>query len=169
MHLARCHKLGLFTLSVLAFILFPAFWPTVKLYYFVPFIIIAYYQLSYTGCLWASIGCGTIVDSLSVHAFFGLHAFVYCLTTFFLYPLRTQFFADRPSTLPLMTAIFSLLATLIFMLSAIILEGKQLFSWHLLFTDLLLMPACDGLYAFIYFVLPFLLIKELKRQRRRSY
>lgn len=167
MNLVRCLKVPFFLIALLASVLIPPVWPSAKLYFFVPFLIITYYQLTFVSCLWMSMACGTIVDILSVHSFFGLNAFIYCLTTFILYSQRTHFFADRISTLPLMTALFSITATLFFMLSATILEGKQLLSWHLIYTDLFFMPGCDALYGWFCFVLPLLLIAELKRRKRQ--
>lgn len=167
MNLARCLKFPFFLTALLASLLIPPVWPSAKIYFFVPFLIITFYQLTFVNCLWVSIACGTIVDSLSVHSFFGLNAFIYCLTTFVLHSQRTHFFADRVSTLPLMTTLFSITATLLFMLSAIILEGKQLLSWHLIYSDLILMPGCDALYGWICFVVPLQIVAELKRQKRQ--
>lgn len=172
MNLTRCLKIPFFLIALLSSVLVPPVWPEAKIYFFVPFLIITYYQLTFVNCLWVSIACGTIVDCLSVHSFFGLNAFVYCLSTSILHSQRTHFFADRLSTLPLMTALFSIIATLFFMLSAIFLEDKQLLSWHLIYTDLIIMPGSDALYGWICFVLPLQLITEFKRQkqsyRRRS-
>lgn len=167
MNLARCLKAPFFFIAFLACLLIPPVWPTVKIYFFVPFLMISYYQFTFVSCLWISIACGIIVDCLSVHAFFGLNAFVYCITTFILHSQRTHFFADRLSTLPLMTALFSMTATLLFMFSAIILEGKHLLSWHLIYTDLILMPVWDALYGWACFVLPLQLTAEFTRLKRR--
>lgn len=156
-----------FLMTLLAFVLIPPVFPSVKIYFFIPFLILCYYQSSFVSCMWMSIACGTLVDSLSVHSFFGLNALVYCITTLLLYSQRTHFFSDRLSTLPLMTALFSVIATLLLMFSAVILEGKQLLSWHLIYTDLIFMPCCDAIYASICFVLPLQLVMEFKRLKRR--
>jgi hypothetical protein len=167
MNLARCLKIPFFFLALLASLLLPPVWPTLKIYFFVPFLIISYYQCTFISCLWLSIACGTLVDILSVHTFFGLNAFVYCITTLILHSQRTHFFADRLSTLPLMTGLFSLVATLLFIFSAVILEDKQLLSWHLIYTDLILMPGCDMIYGGVCFVLPLQITAEFKRIKRR--
>lgn len=165
MNLNNCHKGIFFAIALLSFIFIPVVFPLVPLFYLVPFIILSYYQFSYIGSLWISLACGVLVDCFSVHAFFGLNAFVYCLTTSILYNQRSNFFADKISTLPLMTALFSAMATFILMLCTLILEGKNIFSFRLVFTDLLVMPLFDSLYAFLFFVIPFQLFK---RQRQRS-
>lgn len=157
---------ALFGFSLVAFLFTPIFWPAVKLFFFAPFIIISYYQLSLIASLWASLGCGLAIDCLSVHPFFGLNAFTYTLTTFLLYPQRIHFFSDRASTLPLMTALFSVTVTVATMLWASFFEKKQLFSLHLLYTDLILMPLADSLYALIFFVGAAKVIHLYARRRR---
>lgn len=168
MNLNYCNKSLFFAIALLSFVFLPTFFPTISLFYFVPFIILSYYQFSYIGSLWISLACGTIIDCFSVHAFFGLNAFVYCLTTSLLYHQRSIFFADRLSTLPVMTGLFSFTATLIFMLSASILERKQIFSMTLFITDLVIMPFFDSVYVLIFFVLPFKLLHTRQRLSRRS-
>lgn len=167
MNLNDCNKGIFFAITLLAFIFFPVAFPSMHLFYFVPFIILSYYQFSYIGSLWISLACGTIIDCFSVHSFFGLNAFVYCLTTSILYRQQSNFFADRLSTLPLMTSLFSVTATLILMLCASILERKQIFSFTLFFTDLFIMPFFDSLYAFLFFVLPFQILRKISRQGKR--
>lgn len=169
MHLARCHRLSLLGLTLIALLYFPGLWPSIKLYYCIPFIVVCFYQLSLVGSLWAAMACGALVDSLSVHSFFGLNALVYCLSTLLLYPQRFHFFADRISTLPLMTFLFSFTSTILFLICASLLESKKQFSWQMIATDLTLMPALDGLYALIYFVLPYKLFSEIRRYKKRTY
>ncbi|MBA3603374.1 MAG: mreD [Parachlamydiaceae bacterium] len=166
MNLRTCNIATPFIFSLVAFLIIPIIWPTIKLFFFAPFIIITLYQLSYIGCLWTSLCCGLAIDCLSVHPFFGLNAFTYTLTTFLLYPQRVHFFSDRASTLPLMTAVFSFAVTVISMLWASIFERKQLFSWNLLYTDLFLMPLADSLYALIFFVWISKITTQYLRSRR---
>ncbi len=167
MNLNYCNKSIFLVLTLLAFIFFPVTFPKLHLFYFVPFIIVSYYQFSFVSSLWVSLACGTLVDCFSVHSFFGLNAFVYCLTTSLLYNQRSNFFADRLSTLPLMTSLFSITATIFFMLCASILERKQIFSSTLFFTDLFIMPVIDSLYAFVFFVLPMHLLQKVTRKGTR--
>lgn len=168
MHLTRCPIVALLPLAIIAMLLLPGLVPSLKLFFLVPIIIIAYYQFSYVGCLWISMGSGILVDILSVNSFFGVNAFVYCTATMLLYPWRRYFFADRASTLPLMTILFSVISTVIFIASASLFQSKRIISWPLIGSDLIIMPICDGLYAYLCFILPFQLYKEFKRKRRRS-
>lgn len=169
MNLART-PVWLWLLLTAALLLFlPVRWPAVKIYFFAPLLIITYYQYSLLGCLWIALACGTLIDLLSVHAFSGLNALVYSAATYLFYPQRKHFFADRASTLPLMTFLFSMTAGSLLLLCASLLEGKQLFSWRLAIADLIVMPALDALYALVCFVLPMQLLKQLKGGRKRAY
>ncbi len=166
MNLRTCNIAPPLIFSFIAFLTVPVIWPSIKLFFFVPFLIFTFYQLSYIGSLWASLCCGLAIDCLSVHPFFGINAFTYSLTTFLLYPQRVHFFSDRASTLPLMTAVFSFAVTLISMLWGSIFEKKQLFSWNLLYTDLFLMPIADSLYALVFFVWISKILTQYMRSRR---
>jgi hypothetical protein len=169
MNLRTYNKFIALAVTALCFLFLPALMPGIKLFYFVPFLIVMYYQFSFIGSLWASLACGVIIDCLSVHIFFGLTAFVYCLTTLFLYRHRTYFFADRITTLPIMTYLFSTYATLLLMATSSIFEKKQLISWTLIYSDLIVMPALDGLYALIFFVVPFKLFGKGQYSRKNSF
>ncbi len=107
--------------------------------------------------------CGVIVDLLASYTRFGLYSLNYCATIALLYPQRRNFFADSISTLPLMTFFFALISTLIMAIILYSIEMRNVFSWAWALTDLLIMPAADGGYAFLVFILPALLFG--KRQR----
>ncbi len=168
MNLRSCNIAIYFCFSLAALLTVPIVWPAIKLFFFAPILIISYYQLTYIGSLWTSLCCGIAIDCLSAHPFFGLNAFTYTLTTFLLYPQRIHFFADRSSTLPLLTFLFSFTVTLISMLWASIFEKKQLVFGNLLFTDFIIMPLWDSLYALIFFVW-FSRIASQYRKGRRVY
>lgn len=167
-NLVRCHQGLLFFFSLFSFLIFPVIWPTARFFFFVPFLVVSFYQSSYLQSLWLSLFCGIIVDMFSVHAFFGWNAFTYMLTTAILYPKRCYFFADRLTTLPLMTFFFSSIITLFLIFGAEILEGQKLLSWKFVYTDLIVMPIFDALYAFAWVVLP-LSLSRLIRFRARQF
>ncbi|MGM0439626.1 MAG: rod shape-determining protein MreD [Chlamydiota bacterium] len=139
----------------LSFLLsFPIVFPTLKLTFFAPFIVMLYYQQPKQACLWVSFWCGLIIDILSSSSIMGMHVLNYCLTTAILYEKRRAFFEDSIISLPIMTMIFSMLSSI---LQASLLKffGASLpLSWHWVFTDLVVMSGVDGLYAFILFTIP---------------
>lgn len=142
----------------------PVLFPLARLTFFAPFLIIACYKTSLKKCLWLALLCGIAIDLLSSYTRFGLYSVDYCLTMAFLYPQRRNFFADSLSTLPIMTFFFASFSTLIMGILIYSVENKNVLSWGWVFTDLIVMPAFDAIYAFTLFILPALFFG--KRQRR---
>jgi len=168
MNLYHYHKGVALAIACIAFQFIPNLLSEIKLFYFVPFLIVMFYQLTFIGSLWISLACGFFIDCLSAHSFFGLNAFVYVLTTMLLYQQRRYFFSDRLTTLPVMTYLFSTCATVFLIICAMIFENKLIFSWSFIYQDLILMPAADSIYAFIVFVFPYQLYKQIQSQRKLS-
>jgi rod shape-determining protein MreD len=158
-------RIGLvFAVTLFSVLCLPALFPSWRLIFFAPFLVILYYQKSYLSCLWISLSCGLLLDLLSAHERIGLHAVDYCLTTFILYKQRRHFFADSLTTLPIMTYLFSAISTLLQLGLIYIFQYKVQLSWEWVFTDLIYMPAMDALYAFVCFIFPAAIFG--KRQRR---
>lgn len=155
-------------LSLLFLLIFPSLLPHLRLYYFAPFLVMLYYNKSYLFCLWSSLLCGLSLDLLSSHTHLGLHAFDYCLTSAILYGQQRHFFADRLSTLPIMTFFFSFISTLIQMMLMYTFETPISISWKWVFIDLLGMSLCDGLFAFFCFILPAFLLENAKRRKNHK-
>lgn len=162
--LAHCNRIWIFLLGMVACLLAPIIWH-VRLFYFIPFLIVTFYQCSYVRSLWLSLFCGALVDIFSVHSFFGMNALTYTLTTAVLYPQRRYFFADRLTTLPLMTGLFSLISTGLLVFCVEVLEGQKLVTWSFIYTDFMVMPLYDTVYALAIVTLPQSLYR-MARQRR---
>lgn len=145
-------------------ILTPVIVPQARLMFFVPFLIILFYQKSLPVSLWLSFLCGLIIDLLSAQSPFGFNACSYTLTTATIYRQKRNFFSDHLSTLPIMTFLFSFLTTIfeIIILSIFGFHASIGFQW--IISDLLLMPCFDALFAFLGFILiPLSLQKKSKR------
>lgn len=112
--------------------------------------------------MWIAFSCGLWLDLFSSETRLGFFAFTYTLTTLLLYRLRWNFFADHLSTLPIMSGLFSCTSTLIEVITLSLAEKELLLSWPWVFTDLLILPALDGIYGFAIFILPEILFKTLK-------
>ena len=149
----------------------PLLFPFSHLIYFAPFLVITFYHFSLRENLWWALLCGFIIDLFSSSTHLGFFALNYCLTTLFLSRYTSYFFEDRLSTLPLMTACFAGLSTLLNTL-LLSLMGKQfLFSLEGLFFQIGIIPLQTGLYAILFFILPLKIIKILNmryRMRRRK-
>jgi rod shape-determining protein MreD len=142
--------------------------PYFRLSFFAPFLVIACYKKPLIACLWFSLLCGLILDLLSSHTRIGIHALTFCITISLLYPQKRNFFADSLSTLPIMTFLFASLSSFIMALLLYSLEMNSMLSWNWILTDLIIMPAADGLYAFCCFILPALLFGK-PRRRSKDY
>lgn len=139
----------LFTLAI------PALAPSIKLFYFIPFLIRCYYRKSLNTCLFIALMTGLLMDLLSAHSRFGLYSANYVITTYFLYPQKRNFFEDSFTTLPFMTFFFSVLSTVVQVVLMILLDNHTINrSLSFLFVDFLLMPFFDAVYAGLVFALP---------------
>lgn len=157
-----------FLLCLTATLFIPVIQPSFRLQFFSSFLIIAYYKKSFVHCLWLSLICGFIIDLLASQPRIGMHALDYCLTTLALYNQRKNFFADSLTTLPLMTFFFSVLSTLIFVFLGYMMELNINLYWSWVLTDLLILPAGDGFAAFLFFIVPPLLIGK-KPKKGKDY
>lgn len=151
--------------GVLLTIFVPLMFPSLRLLFFVPFLIILFYQKSLPYCLWAAFFCGLFIDLLSNQSPFGFYAFIYTLTAALIYRQKRNFFSDHLSTLPLMTFLFSFTATALGLFFLYIFGSSIHIGIQWIFTDLVFMPLFDGLYAFVWFILlPMALQKKPKRR-----
>jgi hypothetical protein len=164
MNLAKKNLYWLFAITLACTLFVPTLYPAGRLFFFIPFLIVTYYQKPYATCLWASLGCGFIVDLLSSASHLGLCAMIYTMTTAILYRQRLNFFGDSLSTLPIMTFFFAVISTGLLSISISIFEHEFHLSWKWLLTDLLLFPLFDSFYAYICFILPFQLFSPQPRK-----
>lgn len=167
MDLAKKRCVSLFFITLLLTLFFPPLFPNLRLLFFVPFIITAYYQKTFAVCLLLSFLCGFVLDILS-SSFIGLHALNYSLVTGLLYHQRRHFFSDNLSTLPLMTFFFSFFSTLFEAILIHTFDASVTLSLKWVFADLIIMPALDGAYAFVCFILPFYVF-GIKPRRGKDY
>lgn len=152
--------------SVLVLTIFsPTLFPGIKLFYFPSFFILVYYQKSYLSALWISLACGLVLDLLASNVRFGLYALNFTMTTAIIYKQRWNFFADSFSTLPIMTFLFSFTSTGIQVIVFYIFANSFPFSFQWIFTDFLVLPAFDALFATVWFLILPLLMQLLIFQR----
>lgn len=148
-----------FLISLLLTIFFPILFPSLKLMFFAPFLIIALYQRPLPFCLLLALVAGIVIDLLSSYHRFGITSLNYFICLLLLYPQKKHFFADRLSTLSLMTFSFSSLSLLIHYLIYPI-----PISWSWVMTDGMAMPLLDALFAFFLYTVPALLISGRPRK-----
>lgn len=138
--------------------------PSLRLIFFAPFLIIVYYQKSYLSALNYSLMCGLIIDLFTSPVRFGLTALNYTLTTAFIYRQRKNLFADSLMTLPLMTYFFAVLSSVIQVILLFIFSKPLSLSFSFFFSEILIMPAFDALFAFCWFIVPHVFIRSRNHQ-----
>lgn len=134
----------LFATSLLATLLVP-----VRLFFFVPFLVLFIYKNNVSTSLWMAFLCGLVLDFLTPGNRLGLISLNFTLATLLLFQLKQYFFVDRMSTLPLMTFLFGAFAACLQLLLEGIFQGNLRFSASYVTWDIILMPVCDALFALL--------------------
>ncbi len=158
----------LFLCSLLLTLFGPILWPSVQVAFFVPFIVIAYYQKPYLTSLWISLLCGVILDVLFPSNRMGLWCMSYTLTTMMLFKYRMHFFGDRQSTLPIMTFLFSLVSTGFYCGVSYFFDKNMGMSFLAMTKELLLIPFENAVYAYLMILLPVSVVKRIKSRKTNS-
>lgn len=143
-----------FFLALFYAVLGTALFPSLHLHPFAPFLAVLAYRLPLNKVLWCATGCGLIIDLLSSHLYFGLYALNYCITLFALYNQKRHFFEDKPFSVPLLTLLISIMSCVIELFFEIMGGHEIPFSLPFLLIEFLVMPLADGIYAYLWFVLP---------------
>lgn len=144
-----------FLISLLLTIWLPTVLPEVRLYFFAPYLVILLYKRPFIKCLWGALACGLIVDLLSSFQHLGLHSLNYVVSMSIIYRQRRHFFADSPTTLPIMVYLFSVISTAIQLPLLYVFEHKLPITSEWIRTDLLFMPVLDAAVAFALYIFPF--------------
>ena len=143
-----------FLATWLATLIIPGWFPWCRLTFFAPFLVLACYRLPLHHLLWWALACGTTLDLIASSHRLGILAATFCLSAFLIFRLKKHFFEDNFSTIPIMTAIFSLTSTLIHAVLTKVFDQSIRFSFGWVITDMILLPAFDVAYATLFFALP---------------
>jgi hypothetical protein len=141
-----------FLLALFAALFGTALLPTLHFFAFAPFLAIVYQKRSLAYSLWVATGCGLIVGLLTSEAKLSIINFV--LITLILHRQKRHFFEDHLGTLPIFTFFISSIFTFLQFILLAIADRNPPFSWQLFFTDILIMPLFDALYAVVWFIGP---------------
>jgi rod shape-determining protein MreD len=164
MNLTKKSIFPAFFTTLAFFLILPSMLPNFRLFYFIPFLIIVFYQKSQTETFLFAFICGLIIDLLSPNIHLGVFALNYCLTTFILYTQKKNFFSDSLTTLPIMTFLFSIISTILQVFFRRIFDMPIYISLHWIVTDMVIMPIFDAVYAFVVFILPSILFGKKQRK-----
>jgi hypothetical protein len=156
LNLARKKLLAPFFVCLAATLIMPALFPSIRLFYLSPFLVMTFYRMRYLKMLIAAFALGLFLDVFSLENRLGLMGLVLVITSGLIYPLKKYFFADKFYTLPLLTYLFGFAFTVI---QTFFMEPLG----YALFTEAIIMPLGDALFAFTVFVLPSLLYKAAQK------
>jgi len=136
------------------------FFPTLPILFFAPYLVAICYCSSLQALLLRALGCGAIIDLLSGSHTFGLFSLSYLCATILVYLQRRQFFADKLSTLPILTYIFSVYLSLFCLILSPFFGLSASLSARVAITEMFIMPLCDCLFAGILIFVSFNLNKR---------
>ncbi len=139
-----------------------AFFASVRIWAFAPFLAIAYHRVSLIKALWISCFCGLVLDCLSSQFHFGLFALNHVVVTLILYKHKKNFFEEKATAFSLHSTIIAALLSFLLLLFS---SWSHEITWSipLVFSNLISMPFLDGLYAFLWFTCPLSLIVYFKK------
>ncbi len=154
-----------FGLTLFLFLLFACFKPPYlpPFNYFTPFLICMIYRSDKNRALWLAAACGFILDLFSSYTHFGFYSVSNVVALWLFYGMRRHFFADHLTTLPILTALYSLLLTTIELLLLFLLDQGISLTWQWMVFDGIVLSVADALYALLGFVLPLWLLMRLRR------
>ncbi len=140
---------------------FNAFYPSLKVCFFIPFIAYLIYEMRFLSLLWIAFISGLLFDSISSQYVLGAYTFSFTIATALAYRLKNLFFKDKILTLFFVSICLSWINTMIILLffSNISLSTLTL-KW--LGIDFLIYPLIEGALAFIIYTLPPIVLSSLK-------
>lgn len=158
-------KKHLFFLIATTFTLLQPIFITKPILAYAPYLVFILMNSPLKKALWQSIICGLIMDLIQTSLPFGFSSLACTLICLALHKQKSFFFNDKFFSLPLFTAFFSILYSLIQQLFLYTQKKGFDFSWFSIFSDYLVMPALDALYTLLFFTTPLYLYSYIKRKR----
>lgn len=140
-----------------------AFFPRIGLLAYAPFLAIACMRTSLTQTLWLALFSGLFLDLLTSTPF-GLYAANFFSCTLLAQYFKKHFFREEFTQICFLSALISFFFTPLYLLFFFLLDQKMPFDWQELLFDLLAMPLCDALYAFLFFIGPLFIYDNITKQ-----
>ena len=150
-----------FFLSLFFALFATSFIPNIKIIYFLPFLVILYFNTSFITSLWISFLSGIIVDLIST-THFGINALVFTVLTALFYH-RKRLFNLSTLNIFLFTVLLSISHSIFKVFFLFIFDKGLTISFLFFITDVILMSIIDGLYSFLFFALPLKAIDKFKK------
>lgn len=153
--------------GLFAYLLIHPLFPGCHFFAFSPLVVFYLIHTPLITTLWASVGLGLLADIVS-SSHMGVNALNFFLTSFLLYRQRKHFIKDNPYNLSLFTSLYSIVWTILYAVLIFLFDRRILIHGKWLITDLFIMPALDGLYAYICFTLPFALLDKMRARKKKN-
>lgn len=157
-----------FLLACLPTLLSPALSSWVSLSFFPPYLLMILYKKGLSKSIVQAFFCGLIVDLLTASTPIGFWVLIFILTLFFINRIKHFFFAEKWMTWPFLTLIFSQISTLLYFALLNIFCTKTYLSVQWALTDLIVLPCLDGLFALLFFSIPYHFLSKLLPEARRQ-
>jgi hypothetical protein len=133
-----------FLLALIALLLAPNVFPSIRLLTFSPFFALVFLRKNFLTSLWIACLSGLILDLFTVDIRFGVFALCSAATAAVTYKFKSYFYEDNFFSIPLFTALIS---TVFSIIQFVLLQHPVSFN-------LLLMPLLDAIYGFVWFTAP---------------
>lgn len=141
-----------FVVACLATLIAPIFFPSLRLFFFAPYIASMIQKKELPYCLWVAFSCGLFLDVISSESRFGLVALDFTLATLLSYQLKGFIFRDHFSTFPLLTFGFASASACLQAFIEALFDHVNIFSWPWFLSDILIMPFLDALFALLFVI-----------------
>jgi len=151
-----------FLLALFALLFGTVFFPSIRLAPLPPLLAIGYYRLTYPKALWLSFACGLLLDLLS-SSHFGLTALSFTAASAVLYFQKRHFFEDKPVAFSLFASVISACITLTHLFALYLFDKAIPLTGKSFLTEIIAMPALDGVFAFLWFTCPMRLYTYIQK------
>lgn len=152
----------IFIVNIAIFTFLPKIAPNIKIFAFLPFLIVTSLKKTLHVALWANIIIGLYIDLLSRRFPFGTISLNHFLTSLFFCHYKRSFSMDSIFSATMCGALFSFLYSIFYFLLLALMDIHLSLSFSTILTDFICFPMLDGFYFFTSISLINSLQKEYK-------
>lgn len=154
-----------FLLALISLFFSSAFFPTLRLIVFAPFLAITFWKRSFFYSLWIATLSGLMIDLLTTELRFGIFSLSYCLTALIFYGRAQKFHEQKLLSLTLFSVLIAAGFSFIHALLLFFFHQRLPTSFLLLSREIFLMSIIDAFYAFFWFTCPLMIYNQRKKIR----
>ncbi|AHK63126.1 rod shape-determining protein MreD [Chlamydia avium] len=147
-------------LSIFNFFLFPQLYPDFKPIFFAPYLVASFYKLSKEKVLVHALILGIFCDTASSYIF-GVHAFLYVITSAILYKTHKIFLKEKWLSLPIITSIYSVIFVYLSYPTLAFFNYTMTWSLASLVSDAKHTVVVGFIYSIITYILPSMITRSI--------